>query len=93
MGRKVVFIFLAIALVAGFSAVTGCEEEKVEQEGIAAIDLILQENYGRMVSYLNGQITSVPIVDIVGKTQTVDIKTFYDTERLNGRRTILNLPR
>jgi 6-phosphofructokinase len=61
--------------------------------GIAAVDLIIQENFGRMVSFRNGQITSVPIVDIVGKTQTVDVNTLYDTERLNGRRTILNIPR
>jgi 6-phosphofructokinase len=60
--------------------------------GIAAVDLIIRENFGRMVSFRNGQITSVPIVDIVGKTQTVDVNTLYDTERLNGRRTILNLP-
>ena len=42
MGRKVVFLFLVIALVAGLSAVLGCEEEKAEQEGIAAIDLVPQ---------------------------------------------------
>jgi len=41
MGRKVVLIFLAIALVAGLSAIMGCQEtEKAEQEGIAAIDLV-----------------------------------------------------
>jgi 6-phosphofructokinase 1 len=57
--------------------------------GIAAVDLIVQENYGRMVSYTDGKITSVPIVDIVGKTRIVDIETQYDTDRLNGRRTIL----
>ncbi len=61
--------------------------------GIAAVDLIIQENYGRMVSYRDGKITSVPIADIVGKTQLVDVETLYDTQRLNGRRTILNLPR
>ncbi len=40
MGRKVVFLFLAIALVAGLSAVLGCETEKAQKEGIAAIDLV-----------------------------------------------------
>jgi ATP-dependent phosphofructokinase / diphosphate-dependent phosphofructokinase len=57
--------------------------------GIAAVDLIVQENFGQMVSYTSGKITSVPIVDIVGKTRLVDINTQYDTERLNGRRTII----
>ena len=59
--------------------------------GIAAVDLIVQQNFGRMVSYMNGKITSVPIVDIVGKTRLVDVNTQYDTERLNGRRTILTI--
>lgn len=42
MGRKVVFLFLAIALLAGLSAVLGCEAEKAEKKGIAAIDLVPQ---------------------------------------------------
>ena len=59
--------------------------------GIAAVDLIVQKNFGRMVSYMNGKIDSVPITEIVGKTRLVDVDTQYDTERLNGRRTILNI--
>jgi len=57
--------------------------------GIAAVDLIIQENFGKMVSYLNGQITAVPLEEAIGKLHTVDVATQYDTERYNGRRILL----
>lgn len=57
--------------------------------GIAAVDLIVRGDFGRLVSYRNGRITSVPIGDVAGKLSLVDAKTQYDTERYNGRRTIL----
>jgi phosphofructokinase-like protein len=58
--------------------------------GIAAADLIVKGDFGKMVSYRNGQITSVPINDVLGKLTLVNVKTEYDIERYNGRRTILN---
>jgi len=57
--------------------------------GIAAIDLIVNEDFGKMVSYRNGTITSVQLKEAIGRLNLVDIKTQYDTERYNGRRTIL----
>jgi len=57
--------------------------------GIAAVDLIVKEDFGKMVSYRNGRITAVPLREAVGKLNLVDIQTQYDTERYNGRRTIL----
>jgi len=57
--------------------------------GIAAVDMILNEDFGRMVSYLHGEITSVPMKDIINKIRTVDIDKYYDPERYNGKRTIL----
>ncbi len=57
--------------------------------GIAAVDLIAKEDFGRMVSYRSGQITSVPLQEAIGRLNLVDIRTQYDTERYNGRRTIL----
>jgi phosphofructokinase-like protein len=57
--------------------------------GIAAADLIVREDYGRMVSYRNGGITSVPLEQAIGRLNLVDVNTQYDTERYNGRRTIL----
>jgi len=41
-----------------------------------------------MVSYRNGRITAVPLEEIVGKINTVNVDTYYDTERYNGSRTL-----
>jgi 6-phosphofructokinase 1 len=58
--------------------------------GIAAVDLIVKEDFGKMVSYLNGKIAAVSLQEAVGRFNLVDIRTQYDPERYNGRRTILN---
>ncbi|MEE9399405.1 MAG: ATP-dependent 6-phosphofructokinase [Dehalococcoidales bacterium] len=57
--------------------------------GIAAVDLVVRRDFGKMVSYKNGRITAVPFKEVIGKTVIVDVATRYDTERYNGRRTIL----
>jgi len=58
--------------------------------GIAAIDLVSKNKYGNMVCYTNGKIGYVPLEKIYGKLNLVDVATQYDTDRYNGRRTILN---
>jgi phosphofructokinase-like protein len=58
--------------------------------GIAAIDLVASEKFGNMVCLCNGKIDSVPLEKIYGKLNLVDVATEYDTDRYNGRRTILN---
>jgi phosphofructokinase-like protein len=58
--------------------------------GIAAIDLVTNEKYGNMVCLCNGKINSVPLEKIYGRLSLVDVTTEYDTDRYNGRRTILN---
>jgi phosphofructokinase-like protein len=58
--------------------------------GIAAVNLAIREQYGRMVSLQNGHLTSVPIEEVIGKLSTVDVATMYDTLRYNGSRRILN---
>jgi phosphofructokinase-like protein len=57
--------------------------------GIAAVDLISQKDFGKMVSYRNGRITAVPLDEAVAQLKLVDVRTQYDAERYNGRRTIL----
>ena len=57
--------------------------------GIAAIDLVVRKDFGKMVCYKNGRITTCPLKDIYGKLSLVDVQTQYDIERYNGRRTIL----
>jgi phosphofructokinase-like protein len=58
--------------------------------GIAAVDLIVSQRYGNMVCQKNGKITYVSLQHIYGKLNLVEVKTQYDAERYNGRRTILN---
>jgi hypothetical protein len=42
-----------------------------------------------MVCYNNGKITACSLEKVVGRLNYVDVKTMYDVERYNGRRTIL----
>ena len=58
--------------------------------GIAAIDLVVRRDFGKMVCYKNGRITSYPLKNIYGRMNLVDIETQYDAERYNGRRTVLD---
>ena len=57
--------------------------------GIAAVDLVVGGNFGNMVSYKNGRITAVPLKEVIGKPSLVDVGKQYDTDRYNGRRTII----
>ncbi|MFC1982330.1 6-phosphofructokinase [Chloroflexota bacterium] len=58
--------------------------------GIAAVDLVVKKDFGKLVCYRNGKIATCPLKDIYGRLNLVDIETHYDAERYNGRRTILN---
>jgi ATP-dependent phosphofructokinase / diphosphate-dependent phosphofructokinase len=58
--------------------------------GIGAVNLAARKQYGKMVSYLDGKFTAVPIEDVIGKLKLVDTKTMYDTESYNGTRSILS---
>jgi len=57
--------------------------------GIAAVDMIVNEDFGRMVSYRQGEITSVPMKDVTDHLNLIDVDKYYDTERYNGKRSIL----
>jgi len=57
--------------------------------GIAAVDLIVKGDFGKMASYRNGRIAAVSLQEAVGQLNLVNVRTQYDTERYNGRRTIL----
>ena len=58
--------------------------------GIAAVDLVVKRDFGKMVCYRNGRIATCLLKDIYGRLNLVDIETQYDAERYNGRRTILD---
>jgi phosphofructokinase-like protein len=57
--------------------------------GIAAVDLVVNKDFGKMVSCRNGKFTAVPIEKVIGRLNLVNVETQYDVERYNGRRTIL----
>lgn len=59
--------------------------------GIAAVDLVVRGDFGKMVCYKNGRITACPLDRIIGRPSYVNVETQYDIERYNGRRTILNV--
>jgi len=56
--------------------------------GIAAVDMIVKEDFGRMVTLERGDIGTAPLAGVVNKLKLVDVEKYYDTERYNGRRTI-----
>jgi ATP-dependent phosphofructokinase / diphosphate-dependent phosphofructokinase len=58
--------------------------------GIAAVELAVKRNYGHMVAYRDGKITTAPLKDVIGKVHRVEVGTLYDTERYGGRRSVLS---
>jgi 6-phosphofructokinase 1 len=57
--------------------------------GIAAVDLILKEEFGRMVALKEGRISSVPLKEALEKLFVVDVAALYDSVRYTGRRSSL----
>ena len=47
--------------------------------GIAAIDMIVNEDFGRMVSLKQGEITSVPLKKALEKLHVVNVEKLYNT--------------
>jgi 6-phosphofructokinase 1 len=60
--------------------------------GIAAVDMILKEEFGRMGSLREGRVTSVPLQEALAELFLVDVEALYDPLRYRGRRSSL-LPR
>jgi 6-phosphofructokinase 1 len=50
--------------------------------GNLALDLILKRKYGRLVSVHHGRYDSVPISSVTSDKKVVDVKRYYDTNRL-----------
>ena len=50
--------------------------------GNLALDLILKQQYGRLVSIHKGFYDSVPITNVTSEKKVVDVKKYYNTERL-----------
>jgi len=50
--------------------------------GNLALDLILKQQYGRLVSIHKGFYDSVPITNVTSEKKVVDVKRYYNTDRL-----------
>lgn len=50
--------------------------------GNLALDLILKKEYGRLVSIHRGVYDSVPITSVTSEKKVVDVKKYYNTDRL-----------
>ncbi|RLC21126.1 MAG: 6-phosphofructokinase, partial [Deltaproteobacteria bacterium] len=57
--------------------------------GIAAVDMIVNEDFGRMVSVRHGEITSVPLKKALDRLSLVDVEKAYDTTNYKSRDQIL----
>ncbi len=57
--------------------------------GIAAVDMIANEDFGRMVSWRHGGITSVPLKKALEKLNLVDVEKFYNTKNYKSLDQIL----
>ncbi|MDR2934440.1 MAG: ATP-dependent 6-phosphofructokinase [Candidatus Adiutrix sp.] len=54
--------------------------------GIAAVDMILEEDFGRMVALRDGRVASIPLKQALEKLFLVDVEALYDPIRYNCRR-------
>ncbi|MBM4355606.1 MAG: ATP-dependent 6-phosphofructokinase [Deltaproteobacteria bacterium] len=59
--------------------------------GIAAMDLVVREQFGRMVNYMNGRFGSIEIPKDLRTRRCVDVAVRYDTERYCSRYSMLDL--
>jgi 6-phosphofructokinase len=48
--------------------------------GVAAVDMIVGEDFGRMVSLKQGEITSMPLKKVLDKLNLVDVEKYYNTK-------------
>ena len=57
--------------------------------GIAAVDMILKGEFGRMAALREGRVSSVPLEEALEKLFVVDVETLYDPVSYSGRRSSL----
>ncbi len=57
--------------------------------GIAAVDMIANEDFGRMVSWRHGEITSVPLKKALERLNLVDVEKFYNMKNYRSLDQIL----
>lgn len=90
-GTKLVTRSMALGYLQRGGAPCAYDRRMGRYFGIAAVDLVVRENFGKMVSYIDGKITAIPLKDVVDKLKLVDVETQYDADRYNGRRSSLSV--
>jgi 6-phosphofructokinase 1 len=53
--------------------------------GNLALDLILKDNYGRLVALKDGRYDDVPLEVVTATKKVVNVKEFYDVDRYRPR--------
>lgn len=48
--------------------------------GIAAVDMIVNEDFGRMASWKQGEVTTVPLKKVLERLSLVDVERYYNTK-------------
>ena len=51
--------------------------------GNLALDLVIRNQFGRLVSIHQGRYDSVPIASVTSEKKVVDVQRYYDTGRLH----------
>jgi len=57
--------------------------------GIAAIDMIVNEDFGRMVGFVQGNVTSVPLKKALEQLNLVNVEAYYNTKNYKSLDRIL----
>jgi len=58
--------------------------------GIGAVDLLERGEFGRMVIFKNGRVTSIPIPKDLKEVKKVDVAALYDSQRFCARLSVLD---
>lgn len=59
--------------------------------GVAAVEAIMGNHFGKMVALKNGRLLLAPISEAVKELRTVNIEQFYDTATYNAKQKILGM--
>ncbi|MBW2615717.1 MAG: ATP-dependent 6-phosphofructokinase [Deltaproteobacteria bacterium] len=81
--------FVALRHLQRGGAPTAHDRRMGRKFGIAAIDMIVNEDFGRMVSVKHGEISSVPLKKALDRLRLVDVEKSYNTKNYKSLDQIL----
>ena len=77
---KVEVRYVALRHLQRGGAPTAYDRRMGRKFGIAAVDMIVGEDFGRMASLKHGEITTVPLKKALEKLSLVDVEKYYNTK-------------